>query len=145
MPTRTYRKWDSMLGRCYRPSHPAFRWYGARGIGVCDRWRNSFDAFLADMGEAPPGLWLDRIDGTKDYGPGNCRWVTPAESAANRRKRPPVAGSLRDKARQAGLPYPLVYQRIKLHGWPEAVALSTPALHGHKRSRAHRESLGRFG
>lgn len=137
--TRTYRKWDSMLARCYRRSHPAWEWYGGRGIGVCDRWRNSYAAFLADMGEAPPGLWIDRIDAAKGYEPGNVRWVTPKESAANRRPRGKVAGSLKDKARQAGLPYHVVYYRVCRYHWDEHLALTTPVMRrGQKRSQIGR-------
>ena len=115
-----------MVARCYRQSHPAWPWYGGRGIMVCERWRRSYQAFLADMGEAPPGLWLDRIDGSKGYEPGNCRWVTPSESAHNRRQRPQVPGSLRQLAQAAGIPYHVVYQRVRFGGWSAERALSTP-------------------
>lgn len=123
-----YRKWDSMLGRCYRPSHPAWKWYGGRGITVCDRWRASYDAFHDDMGEAPPGYWLDRIDGTQPYGPGNCRWATPLESAQNRARTGPKPNpaSLRQRALAAGLPYPIVYGRIHVLRWSAERALTTP-------------------
>jgi len=123
--TRTYRKWDSMIGRCHRQSHPAFKYYGQRGITVCERWRASYESFLADMGEAPAGLWLDRIDGAKSYEPGNCRWVTPKESAKNRAKVGPRINpnSLRQRAIAAGLPYQRVFQRIRA-GWTEAEALT---------------------
>lgn len=114
-----------MLGRCYRPSHPAYKYYGGRGIGVCERWRNSYAAFLADLGEAPEGMWIDRIDNSKGYEPGNCRWVTPKQSCQNRRPRPQVPGSLRQLARAAGLPYMVVYLRIRM-GWPKDKALSIP-------------------
>ncbi len=77
--TRTYRTWQHMLGRC--KTHPA---YVARGIVVCDRWQ-SFEAFLADMGERPPGRSLDRVDNAGNYEPGNCRWATPREQQANMR------------------------------------------------------------
>lgn len=123
--TRTYRKWDSMIGRCHRSSHPNFGYYGGRGVNVCCRWRESFDSFLADMGEAPPGFWLDRIDNSKGYEPGNCRWVTPKQSAANRKKRPRVEGSIRQRASVAGIPYQLVIQRVR-RGWPIDKALSIP-------------------
>ena len=117
-----------MKSRCYRPSHPAWKYYGAKGVKVCERWKNSFKAFLADMGEAPDGYWIDRIDNTKDYEPGNCRWVTPKQSAQNRKPRGKMPGSLKDKARNAGLPYHVVYYRVMRYFWPEDVALSTPVM-----------------
>lgn len=81
-----YVAYVNMVRRCVDPRHPNYRWYGARGITVCDRWRHSFAAFLADVGPKPsPGLWLDRIDNDGDYEPGNVRWCTPGESARNRR------------------------------------------------------------
>lgn len=123
--SRTYRKWDSMIARCYRKSHPAFEYYGGKGITVCDRWRNDYKAFLEDMGEAPDGLWLDRIDNSRGYEPGNCRWVTPAQSASNRRPRPKVPDSLKGRCRVAGVAYSLVYARIA-RGWPEHLAMSIP-------------------
>jgi len=128
--TRTYRKWSSMIQRCYNPKHGAFRYYGGSGITVCDSWRHSFDAFLADMGEAPEAYWIDRISNEVGYQPGNCRWVSTSESAANRRKTGPKLdpNSLRQRALAAGLPYAVVYQRIFVHRWPEERALSTPKL-----------------
>jgi hypothetical protein len=85
--SRTYNTWHSMLQRCSNPNHPAYQYYGGRGIGVCDRWRD-FLNFLADMGKRPKGTTLDRYpDGDGDYRPGNCRWVSPYEQAQNRRER----------------------------------------------------------
>jgi len=127
--TRTYRKWSSMWQRCTNPAHPAFGYYGGRGIKTCERWR-CYDAFFADMGECPPGMWLDRIKNELGYEPGNCRWVTPTESAHNRVKkgtRKPInPNSLMQKAKRAGLPYQVVYQRINVWCWKEEKALSTP-------------------
>ncbi len=80
--SKTYSAWDNMKGRCYRRKNdPATRYW--RKITVCDRWLNSFDNFLEDMGEKPKGLTLDRIDGTKDYTPKNCRWASRVTQSRN--------------------------------------------------------------
>ncbi len=83
--SRTYRSWMSMKARCYRPSHENYKHYGGRGITVCDRWRDSFADFLADLGERPAGQTLDRIDNAKGYELGNVRWATPHQQNLNRR------------------------------------------------------------
>jgi hypothetical protein len=74
----TYTAWQNMLARCKR--HPR---YAGRGVQVCRRWQ-SFENFLADMGERPKGTTLDRKDGTKGYDKSNCRWATASTQAANR-------------------------------------------------------------
>lgn len=128
MLTRTYRKWSSMIQRCTNPRHPAFAYYGGRGIKVCPRWRGrstGFTNFQADLGEAPEGMWLDRIDNAGNYEPSNCKWSTPKEQAANRRAKTTNPNSIQQKAIRAGLPYSVVYQRLRW-GWSEELALSTP-------------------
>lgn len=80
----SYQVWIDMVRRCYNEKHPAFKWYGAKGITVCDEWHNSFESFLNDMGDKPKGMSLDRMDVLKGYYAGNCRWATDIEQQRNR-------------------------------------------------------------
>jgi hypothetical protein len=84
-----YNSWCAMKARCTNPKQPGWRWYGGRGIRVCDRWLKSFDAFLADMGPRPsPEHVISLIDRLGNYEPGNCRWALKAEQMAIAGGRP---------------------------------------------------------
>lgn len=83
--TPTYNTWMNMIQRCTNANAPGYKHYGGRGITVCERWLK-FENFLADMGERPEGLTLDRIDNDGNYEPGNCRWATCEQQNANRRR-----------------------------------------------------------
>ena len=82
-----YDSYRAMMQRCYDQRHAAYQWYGRRGISVCARWRESFRAFVDDMGQRPVGKTLDRRDPAGNYTPENCRWATPAEQRRNQRPR----------------------------------------------------------
>jgi hypothetical protein len=84
-PTPTYRTWKGMLQRCRDINDTGWKYYGGRGISVCEEWYD-FSKFLADMGERPKGKTLDRIDRDGNYEPSNCRWATPVQQAKNRRR-----------------------------------------------------------
>jgi hypothetical protein len=84
--TRAYTAWTNMKQRCCVPGNRAYPDYGGRGIKVCDRWRDSFENFFADMGKPKPGESLDRFPDTNgNYTPENCRWATLVQQNQNKR------------------------------------------------------------
>lgn len=125
--SRTYKSWDSMLERCLNPRNKCYESYAGRGILVCGRWR-VFDNFLADMGERPEGMSLDRIDNNGNYEPGNCRWATAKTQSSNTRaNRFYNFNGAQMTARQisdaTGIEYAKLRERLK-RGWEVARATS---------------------
>lgn len=144
-----------MKGRCYNPKAAGYSRYGQRGIKVCKRWRDSFDAFLADVGTAPPGYSLDRIDNDGHYSCGRCnecaangwprnvRWATAREQASNQEKNVFIEyGGERfcvsEWARRASVPITAstLWRRLFVAKWDMGKALSTP-------TDQHNETLNR--
>jgi hypothetical protein len=119
-----YRTWDSLKRRCQNPSDRSYSRYGGRGITVCDRWRDSFEAFLTDMGPRPgPGYSIDRI---------NCRWATARQQQQNLRSNRLITFGGETKplivwAREKGLTKRSLQFRLN-NGWPVERALTTPLI-----------------
>jgi hypothetical protein len=124
----TYNAWRNMRQRCRNPEHPQYPNYGARGITVCDRW-SSFETFLADMGERPQGLTLERINNDGNYAPDNCVWDTNGVQQRNKRTTHLLTFDgrtlcLKDWAREAGINYSTLRKRITRSGWSVERALT---------------------
>jgi hypothetical protein len=123
-----------MLQRCTNPKHKNWDRYGGRGIKVCDRWQNSFENFLADMGEKPfLKAQLDREDNEGNYEPGNCRWVSSAENVNNRFNTIMLdfdgrRQSLSEWSKEVGIGNKAIAYRLKA-GWPVEEALTRPLAH----------------
>jgi hypothetical protein len=129
--TPEYSTWRSMKMRCHSPTYRQFHKYGGRGIQVCSRWRDSFEAFLEDMGPRPAGTSIDRIDGSRGYEPRNCRWATAKIQGINKRsvvlyEHQGVRLHLKDWASRVGIKYQTLRARVLRLGWSLEKALTTP-------------------
>lgn len=123
-----YVCWHGIRSRCHNPNNKDYALYGARGISVCPRWRNSYTAFLSDVGLKPtPSHSLDRINPNGNYEPSNVRWATPSQQANNTRtnRRVTINGkemTLAQASRAHGQKPAVVSTRLS-RGWPLASAL----------------------
>lgn len=126
--TPTYSCWQAMCARCHNPNHPNYKQFGAQGIIVCERW-SVFENFLADMGEKPGGLQIERLDNAGNYEPENCRWANRSEKGFNNRasRKYTVNGitkSFGQWAEHLGIGRVSLWERLKK--WPLDKALTTP-------------------
>lgn len=124
--------WRGMKNRCFNSKAPKFKYYGARGITVCDEWKENYQAFFdwAMANGYEEGLTLDRIDTNGNYEPSNCRWVTKTVQNGNKRNNrylefQGVTRSIPEWSAITGIPTPIIYGRIHYHGWSVERALTT--------------------
>lgn len=130
--TSLYRHWVSMIYRCTKPNHFAYKWYGARGIKVCDEWL-TYEGFKEWVQATRPNetYTVDRIDVNGDYCPKNCRWIPMGEQANNRRTNVIIEydgekKSLMSWCEELGLNYKRVHNRMFKLGWDFERAISCP-------------------
>ncbi len=130
--TPTYKSWMHMIRRCTDSNNNRYQHYGERGIAVCDKWRHSFDVFLADMGERPTAKHsIDRHpDPNGNYEPGNCRWATSEEQQNNKRNNRCLTFNGRTLtitqwARELGVSPKPLYDRVR-RGWTAEKTLTQP-------------------
>jgi hypothetical protein len=129
--TREYTIWNQMIARCYNQKNSRYYTHGGRGITVCDRWRNSVEAFIEDMGLIPgPKYSIDRINNDGNYEPENCRWATVEEQMNNKRTNRKMTykgktQTIAQWSREVGIRYATLLQRTR-NGWTAEKALTTP-------------------
>jgi hypothetical protein len=125
-----------MRERCVRKMSISFKNYGGRGVSVCSRW-DSFENFLADMGERPVGTSLDRIDNDGNYEPENCRWATRIEQNNKRRQNVNITHNgitktIAQWCSELGLNYSRTYRRLVIQKLSPAQAFDSASLRPRK-------------
>jgi len=129
-----YNSWAAMKQRCYYIKNKQYKDYGGRGITVCERWKNSFEAFLADMGHRPfIGATIERRNNGGNYDKDNCYWGTRTEQNRNTRRSNFITYNGETKllihwAEQFGINRRCLHHRIFSYGWDIEKALTTPSL-----------------
>lgn len=139
-----YAVWKGLFTRCYNKNSKDYKYYGAKGITVCDKWSikggEGFWNFVKDMAPRPDGMTLDRINRNLGYSPDNCKWSTPLEQVNNRGMATSLTYNgetytITEWGEITGLGRETLYQRINYRGWNAEKALNTPkknAKRGHK-------------
>lgn len=127
-----YATWNTMIARCYRPANNSYKRYGAKGVTVCQRWRDSFDDFVSDVGPRPSlSHSIDRKDNARGYEPDNVQWSTRKEQTYNSSWPARVIFNgesrvLAELAHERGLNPHTVWCRVNRYGWSLEDALSKP-------------------
>jgi hypothetical protein len=127
--TPTYESWASIIERCCNLNSFNYQSYGAKGITMCQKWRESFEEFLKDMGERPEGFSIDRIDVYGNYEPDNCRWASAKTQANNRTNNRKINFNnqnlnLSEWSDITGIKPSTISKRIDKYGWSIEEALT---------------------
>jgi len=131
-PRAEHKAWVGMIDRCHNPKHQSFRHYGARGISVCQEWRDSFESFLSHVGRRPSDvLSIDRINVNGNYEPGNVRWADIKTQARNTRNNRIVHANgetltMAEWVERSGITRRIIEGRMA-RGWTPEMAINTPA------------------
>lgn len=131
--TDTYKVWAGIRTRCVNPNDTAYQNYGGRGITICERWKDSYENFLEDMGERPGKDYsIDRIDNEQGYSPENCKWATRKEQHRNTRRNVWIEFNgekkvMADWADEYGIKRQTLKHRLAVLGWDIETALTTPS------------------
>lgn len=128
----TYKSWLNMRRRCNDPKNNRYERYGGRGIKVCDRWNESFQSFLQDVGERPSlDHSIERRDNNRGYEPNNCYWASRQEQSNN--KKTSVLWQFNDRkqtigewSKETGIGWDTLKSRVSIYGWSIERALTTP-------------------
>lgn len=128
--TKEYGAWSHMKRRCLSRTGPKWKSYGGRGITFCERWK-TFENFLSDMGKAPDGLTLERVDTNGNYEPSNCIWASYKDQQNNRTNNKIIefCGCRKTLARWSdslGMNYSMLQARLD-RGWPVEIAFTKPS------------------
>lgn len=143
----TISSWMAMRYRCLNKNHPRYSNYGGRGIFVCERWKDSFVNFLADMGERPSkNHSIDRIDTNGNYEPSNCRWATRSEQNSNTRVNIYLTFNGKTQcisawAKETKIHKDTIRFRVVKAGWSTEKALTT---HTKLSMKKIRDEIGRY-
>jgi hypothetical protein len=130
--TRTYKIWTGMIQRCTNDKVKCYDRYGGSGVLVCDRWLSSFDSFLFDMGHAPQGMQIDRINYMGNYEPSNCKWSSRIEQARNKKNNRIIELSgeklcVAEWADRLDVHPDRIHNRLR-KGWDEERAITEPVI-----------------
>lgn len=149
-PTAEYTTWQQMKDRCFNAHSSAYKYYGGRGIRVCDEWQVSYERFLRDVGPKPSACSsLDRIDYNGHYEPTNVRWATPIQQGRNRRSNRVVgafgvARTISEWCEKTGLNHTTLTARLD-NGWEPETAITTPLMKQfshHRQAHVNQQALG---